>query len=72
MLYTLLIVGALLIVLVSRVLFRSVETCPECGQKREGDGPICPCGWVFEYPEDDAPLEYGDPDDDVTKKGTNG
>ena len=63
MLYTLLIAGALLIVIVFRYLFKPAERCPECGRKREADGPLCPCGWAFEYPQGDDPLEYGDPED---------
>lgn len=63
MLYTVLIAAVLLVVCALKYLFKPAETCPECGRKREGDGPICPCGWVFEYPEDSEPLEYGDPDE---------
>lgn len=55
--------GTLLIVLLLKRFYKPGERCPECGRKREEDEPICPCGWVFEYPDDDAPLEYGDPDD---------
>ena len=60
--YTLLFAGTLLVVLTLKYLVKPAARCPECGQKRESDTPICPCGWIFEYPEDDAPLEYGDPD----------
>ncbi|MCZ6632298.1 MAG: hypothetical protein O7G87_02770 [bacterium] len=63
MLPTLLITGALLLVLLYKVFAPTVERCPDCSQKREDDTPICDCGWVFEYPEDDTPLEYGDPDE---------
>ena len=63
MVYTLLIAGTLLIAVLFRYLSRPAEACPECGLKREDDTPICSCGWVFEYPEDDDPLEYGDPED---------
>jgi len=55
----------LLIVLVARLRRTPVERCPECGEARQDDHPICPCGWVFEYPDDGLPLEYGDPDDAV-------
>ena len=65
MLPTLLIAGALLLAIFLKVFAKSVERCPECGQKREDQTPICPCGWVFEYPEDDEPLEYGDPHEPV-------
>ena len=64
MFYTLLLTGVLLTVLLFKYLAKPGERCPGCGQKREDDHPICPCGWAFEFPDDDAPLEYGDPDDD--------
>lgn len=65
MTYPLLIAILLLVVVVWRLLARRVERCPDCGRRREGDHPICECGYVFEYPDDGEPLEYGDPDDDV-------
>ena len=28
--------------------------CPECGQKRQEDEPLCSaCGWIFTSPEED-------------------
>ena len=63
MVATLLIAGAILLVIILRLLARGKETCPDCGRERDPDSPICACGWVFEYPDDGAPLEYGDPDD---------
>ena len=63
MLYTVLISGALIAVFIVKVLLKSTERCPDCGEKREDDHPICECGWVFEYPDDDEPMEYGDPDE---------
>ena len=56
---TLLIGLALVAVLAVRFLGQKVERCPDCHQKRVDDTPICECGWVFEYPEDNEPLEYG-------------
>ena len=56
---TLLIALALVAVLVYRCAGPRAERCPECQRKREDDHPICPCGWVYEYPETDQPLEYG-------------
>ncbi len=53
----------LLAVALWRWLSRGVERCPDCGLKRDDGYPICDCGHVFEYPEDDSPLEYGDPED---------
>lgn len=63
MLTTSLIGAAVVIVIIARLMRRrSVERCPDCDRPRESDHPICECGWVFEYPDDGAPLEYGDPD----------
>lgn len=56
---TLLIGLALIVVLVARFARPGIERCPDCNRKREDDEPICPCGWVFEYPDDGEPLEYG-------------
>ena len=59
-----LIAVVLLVVIVARILYRgAAERCPDCGARREGDAPICSCGWAFAYPEDELPIEYGDPDD---------
>ena len=63
MLYTLLIAGVLLVVIVMKYMLKPAERCPECGQKRGDDAPICTCGYVFEFPEDSTPLEYGAPED---------
>ena len=63
MLYTFLIAAALLAAIVTRYAVTRTQRCPECGRKREEDAPICSCGWIFEYPEDCEPLEYGEPDD---------
>ena len=63
MLFYYLLAAVLLVVLVVRLVRKPVERCPDCGEIREDDTPICSCGWVFEYPDDDGPpLEYGDPD----------
>ena len=59
----LVLAAVLVIVLAVKLLHRPTEACPECGTVREAESPICPCGWVFEYPEDEQPLEYGSPED---------
>jgi hypothetical protein len=57
---TSLLIGlAIVIVLVVRLWGPTTERCPDCHLKRVDDDPICECGWVFEYPEDNQPLEYG-------------
>ena len=61
---TLLIAIALLAALVGKYLLPSRERCPECQAIRKDDSPICSCGWIFDPPEDDQPLEYGDSDED--------
>ena len=63
MFITLILTGAVLLAVAWKLLGSRVERCPECGRIRESGYPICDCGWVFEYPDDDHPLEYGDPDD---------
>ena len=63
MLYTALILVAVFVALVGKYLYKPSEKCPECGEIRVDDRPICQCGWVFEYPDDDQPIEYGDPDE---------
>jgi len=63
MAYSLILALVLLAVIAAKLLTRPGERCPECGAKREGDAPICACGWVYEYPDDGSPMEYGDPDD---------
>ncbi len=60
---TLFFAGLLIVVVAVKYLRRPVEKCPDCGLPRDGDHPICDCGWVFEYPDDGSPMEYGDPDD---------
>ena len=63
MLYTTLILAVLLFVIIAKYLVKPSERCPECSEIRVDENPICSCGWVFEYPEDDEPIEYGDPDE---------
>lgn len=65
MFYTTIFAIVLIIVILAKYLYKPVERCPECNTPRESDHPICPCGYVFEFPEDDDPLEYGDPEDSV-------
>ena len=64
MAYGLLFTALIAIVLVFRFLLPRAERCPDCGLKREDDHPICACGWVYEFPDDGDPLEYGDPDEE--------
>lgn len=52
----------LLLALGFRYLKPAVERCPDCHALREEDNPICSCGWVFEYPDSNEPLEYGEDD----------
>ena len=63
MLYTTLILAAVLIAVVGKYLLKPAERCPDCREIRLDEHPICQCGWVFEYPDDDEPIEYGDPDE---------
>jgi hypothetical protein len=63
MTYPLILAILLLVVVAWRLLARRVERCPDCGRTRQDEDPICECGYVFEYPDDDEPLEYGDPDE---------
>ncbi len=58
MLFSLLLVGVIALALLARWLGRPGERCPECGVRRDGDAPICACGWVFETPETEDDLEY--------------
>jgi hypothetical protein len=58
MLISLILVGAIALALLARWLRRPGERCPECGVRRDGDAPICACGWVFETPETEEDLEY--------------
>lgn len=62
---TLLIALALIAALAARYVLPQKARCPECGAVREDDAPICGCGWIFDIPDDDSPLEYGEPDDDL-------
>ena len=62
MLYTLLFAGVLIFVVAAKYLYKPVERCPECNTPRDGDHPICDCGYVFEFPDDADPLEYADED----------
>ncbi|MDP6776031.1 MAG: hypothetical protein QGI83_04630 [Candidatus Latescibacteria bacterium] len=64
MIPTLLFAGLLIVIVAVKYLHKPAERCPDCGRAREGDHPICDCGWVYEYPDDGEPLEYGDPDED--------
>ncbi|MDA0748326.1 MAG: hypothetical protein O2954_17555 [bacterium] len=66
MLSMFLIGAAVLLVVAAKYLYHPAERCPDCGLKREDNTPICECGWVFEFPEDDSPLEYGEPDEDAS------
>lgn len=58
MLIPLLFAGVIVLAVLARWLGRPGERCPECGVRREGDAPICACGWVFETPETEDGLEY--------------
>jgi len=60
MLFPLLLAGVILLAVLARWLGRPGERCPECGLRRDGDAPICSCGWVFETPETEDDLEYAD------------
>ncbi|MDA0709104.1 MAG: hypothetical protein O3B73_02715 [bacterium] len=61
---TLFLAGILILVVALKYLVKPAQRCPECHTARQQDFPICECGYVFEFPdEDDDPLEYGDPDD---------
>ncbi len=62
MFHTIVFATVLIVVVLIKYLHKPVERCPECNTPREADHPICPCGYVFEFP-DDNPLEYGDPED---------
>ena len=62
MFYTILFAAVLIAVVLIKCLRKPVERCPECHTPRESDHPICPCGYVFEFPDDGDPFEYGDPD----------
>ncbi|MBT4140941.1 MAG: hypothetical protein HOE48_23740 [Candidatus Latescibacteria bacterium] len=61
---SLLFAGILIFVVASKYLYKPTPRCPECHTPQDGDYPICECGYVFEFPdEDDDPIEYGDPND---------
>jgi len=61
---SLLFAGILILVVALKYLHTPTPRCPECHTPRNGDNPICECGYVYEFPdEDDDPIEYGDPDD---------
>lgn len=64
MITTYLFAFVLIAVVALKYLRKPVERCPECHTPRDGDYPICECGYVFEFPdEDDEPFDYGgDPD----------
>ena len=63
MFYSIIFAAILIFVVLAKYLNNPAERCPECGTVRESDHPICTCGYVFEFPDDDEPLEYGDPED---------
>jgi len=64
MFITLLFAGVLIVVVALKYLYKPAPRCPECHTPRDGDHPICECGYVFEFPdEEDEPFEYSDPDD---------
>lgn len=54
----LLFAGVIALAVLARWLGRPGERCPECGTRRDGDAPICACGWIFETPETEDDLEY--------------
>jgi len=61
---SLLFAAVLIIVVALKYLRKPVQRCPECHTPRDGDHPICECGFVFEFPdEDDEPFDYGSPED---------
>jgi hypothetical protein len=60
MLLTLMLAGAVLLAVLARWLGRPGERCPECGLRREEGSPLCSCGWIFETPEREDDLEYGE------------
>ncbi len=62
--FSLMFAGVILLALFARWLGRPGERCPECGVRREGDAPICACGWVFETPETADDLDYGEEGED--------
>ena len=62
-LYACILAAVLVVVVAVKVLRKPTEACPECGTVREAGSPICSCGWVFAYPEDGQPLEYGSCED---------
>ena len=64
MLYSLLFALLLIAVVLIKYLYKPAERCPECHAVRESDHPICACGYVFEFPEDDDDdFEYAESDD---------
>lgn len=63
MLISLLFAGVIIIVVIVKYLYKPAERCPECQTIRAHDHPICPCGYVFEFPDDDDVLEYSASDD---------
>ena len=61
MLYSLAFALLLLAVVLLKYFWRPPETCPQCGERRGEDAPLCSeCGWIYEGPDDDD----GDDDDD--------
>lgn len=62
MLTSLLFAGVLITVVILKYVYKPTERCPDCHTPRDGTHPICACGYVFEFPDDDDPLEYSDSD----------
>lgn len=61
---SLLFAALILIVVLVKYLHKPAQRCPECNAVRESDHPICACGYVFEFPnDDDEPFEYAESDD---------
>ena len=56
--------GVVLLAVIWKWLGRAAQRCPECSAKREGNSPICTCGWVFETPEGDDDLDYAGGEED--------
>lgn len=52
-----------MVVAALKYLHKPTPRCPECHTPRDGDHPICECGYVFEFPDDDEPFEYSDSND---------
>lgn len=54
----------LLVVVALKYFAPESTACPQCGQAREDDHPLCTgCGWIFETAD-----ESEDDDDDVAEE----